>query len=317
MVLSETDIGAAWQQESPEPVRVNGWQFFRLNINQQPIGMVAMQGEALDPQQIRLIRSLCDQAALALDRTQLVADLEQTRLVSETEQMRSALLSSISHDLRTPLASIIGSTTSLLEYGDSFSKDNRKELLATTVEEAQRLDRYIQNLLDMTRLGQGNLKLVRDWVDLHDIVSSALDRMRDVIKNVALDIDIGDDVPLLWVHGVLIEQAIVNLLDNAIRFSPPSGHIVISATASDDTVVIDLCDEGPGIPGNEREKIFDMFYTVRQGDRSHLQGTGLGLAICRGMVAAHGGTVTAYDGPHGKGTCMRIALPTGRPSRDQ
>lgn len=316
MTLNDADIDAAWSQDSEESIRVNDLQFFRLNIDQQPIGMVAMQGAALDPQQIRLVHSLCNQAALALDRTQLVADLEQTRLVSETEQLRSALLSSISHDLRTPLASIIGSTTSLLEYGESFSKDNRKELLATTVEEAQRLDRYIQNLLDMTRLGQGSLKLLRDWVDLHDIVSSALDRMRDVIKDVRLEINIGDDVPLLWVHGVLIEQAIVNLLDNAVRFSPPSGRIVISATSKGDTVVIDLCDEGPGIPLNEREKIFDMFYTVRQGDRSHLQGTGLGLAICRGMVAAHGGAVTAHDGPRGIGTCMRMALPTSRPSRD-
>ena len=312
MVLPEADTAVAWSQTLPEPIMVNTWQFFKLFVNQEPIGMLTMQGTALDAEQTRLVRSLCDQAAVALDRTQLVADLEQTRLVSETEQLRSALLSSISHDLRTPLASIIGSTTSLLEYGESFSDENRKELLATTVEEAQRLDRYIQNLLDMTRLGQGSLNLLRDWVDLHDIISSALDRMNDAIKGMIIDIDVSPDVPLLWVHGVLIEQAIVNLLDNAVRFSPDNGRITISARRIGNRVEIDLCDEGPGIPADEREKIFDMFYTVRQGDRSHLHGTGLGLAICRGMVAAHGGNVTARDGRLGTGTCMRIELPIER-----
>ena len=277
------------------------------------VGVVAIYGK-LDDEQIDSARSFSEQAGIALDRTQLVVDLEQARLVTETEQLRSALLSSVSHDLRTPLASIIGSTTSLLEYGESFSESNRKELLATVVEEAQRLDRHIQNLLDMTRLGQGSLTLKRDWVDVHDIVSSAVDRMSSVLKGMNIDIDISPSVPLLWVHGVLVEQALVNLLDNAIRFSPVEGCIGITASSDNEDVVIKLCDEGPGIPAEEREKIFDMFYTVRRGDRGNFQGTGLGLAICRGMIAAHSGTVTAQDGRDGRGTCMRITLPVIRPS---
>ena len=313
VALSEADIATAWPRESAESVEINAWRFFKLFTGTKPIGMVAVQGMPLDPEQTRLTRSLCDQAAVALDRTQLVADLEQTRLLSETEQLRSALLSSVSHDLRTPLASIIGSASSVLEYGDSFSSENRRDLLATVVEEAQRLDRYIQNLLDMTRLGQGSLSLQRDWVDLHDIISSAEERMRGAAKGVTLDINISPEVPLLWVHGVLIEQAIVNLLDNAIRFSPGDGRITIMARFTEGRVVIELCDEGPGIPEPEREKIFDMFYTVRQGDRGNLQGTGLGLAICRGLIAAHGGSVSAHDGLQGKGACMRISLPVIRP----
>jgi two-component system sensor histidine kinase KdpD len=305
-------IETAGVQDEGEPAMVEGWYVLDLTTRREPASRLAIRGP-LDAEQLDLARSLRDQAAVALDRTRLVADLEQVRLVSETEQLRSALLSSISHDLRTPLASIIGSTTSLLEYGTAFSEENRRELLATVVEEAQRLDRHIQNLLDMTRLGHGSLTLSREWVDLHDIVGSAVGRLRDVLKGMPVDVMIADSVPLLWVHGVLIEQALVNLLDNAVRFSPPDGRLSITATASEARVEIELCDDGPGIPEDEREKIFDMFYTVRQGDRSHLQGTGLGLAICRGMVAAHGGSVTAHDGRHGRGTCMRIVLPEVRP----
>jgi two-component system sensor histidine kinase KdpD len=272
------------------------------------MGLVAIQGE-LDSEQMDSVQSLCEQAGVALDRTRLVEDLEETRVVYETEQLRSALLSSVSHDLRTPLASIIGSTTSLLEYGDSFSPEDRRELLETVVDESQRLDRHIQNLLDMTRIGQGGLKLRRDWVDLHDTVSSALNRLHGDLRGLQVEIDIAAAVPLLWIHGVLIEQALVNLLDNAIRYSPDNGRITVSARAHGAVVEIDVCDEGPGIPENERERIFDMFYTGRHGDRGKHKGTGLGLTICRGMVGAHHGEVMALEGPNGRGACMRITLP--------
>jgi two-component system sensor histidine kinase KdpD len=217
--------------------------------------------------------------------------------------------------LRTPLASIIGSSTSLLEYGHSFSEENRRDLLATIADEARRLDRHIQNLLDMTRLGQGSLTIRRDWVDVHDLVSSALGRLKEALKGVRMDIAIDPGVPLLWVHGALLEQALVNLLDNAIRFSPPAGCILVRAERVGATVEIEVQDQGPGIPEGAREKIFDMFYTLRQGDRAQGQGTGLGLAICRGMVGAHGGSVTALPGPAGQGSCLRIVLPLGEPPR--
>ena len=306
--LSQSQIETAWRKLSTGVVATGSWNFFPLSIAGEAAGMIAIDGE-LDVDQIDLVRNLGDQAGIALDRTRLVADLEEARLVSETEQLRSALLTSVSHDLRTPLSSIIGSTTSLLEYGDSFSDENRRDLLGTVVDEAHRLDRHIQNLLDMTRLGQGNLTLNRDWVDLNDIISSAIERQQNAVQNLSIKIDIPPGLPLLWVHGVLIEQAMVNLLDNAIRFSPPGGCIDIMATYTDEQVAIEICDKGPGIPEDEWEKIFDMFYTVSKGDRSDRQGTGLGLAICRGMIAAHGGNVTAHEGHGGQGTCMRILLP--------
>jgi len=311
------EIAHIWSGGKSDPGKLGQWFVLPLVTDQQPVGLLVMPDHPLDSEQLALSRSLCQQAAIALDRTRLVADLEQVRLVSETEQLRSALLSSVSHDLRTPLASIIGSTTSLLEYGDSISGQNRTELLKTVVEEAQRLDRHIQNLLDMTRLGQGNLSLHRDWVDLHDIVSSAVERLGDRLQACPLKIAIDPEVPLLRVHGVLIEQALVNLLDNAVRFSPPGGEITLTARLIDDQLEILLCDQGPGIPADQREKIFDMFYTARQGDRADRPGTGLGLAIVRGMIAAHGGTVTARDGASGRGTCMQIRLAVDDPEESE
>ncbi|MCW8920950.1 MAG: DUF4118 domain-containing protein [Sedimenticola sp.] len=313
--IDQEVIGRAWAKVELKPYFSGQWSFLPLSTDWGLAGMVAIQDSLMESENLELCRSLCRQAAIALHRTQLAADLEHARLVSETEQLRSALLSSVSHDLRTPLSSIIGSTTSLLEYGETFSSDNRKDLLKTVVEEARRLDRHIQNLLDMTRLGQGALTLRRDWVDLHDIVASAISRLPEALKELSVQINIAHDVPLLWVHGVLIEQALVNLLDNAARFSPANGKIEIHAHCLAEEIEIKLCDEGPGIPEGEREKIFDMFFTARQGDRSNFQGTGLGLAIVRGMVAAHGGSVSADSNPSGQGTCMSIRLPLTMPEK--
>ena len=311
-VVDDGLLRRAWAGSGDSPLRLGGWLFVALAGQDKPLGLLAIEGET-DEEQTGLARSLCEQATVALDRTRLASDLQEARLVSETEQLRSALLSSVSHDLRTPLASIIGSSTSLLEYGHSFSEENRRELLATIADEARRLDRHIQNLLDMTRLGQGSLSIRRDWVDVHDLVSSALARLKETLKGVRVDIEIDSSVPLLWVHGALLEQALVNLLDNAIAFSPPDGRILVRAGLAGDTVAIEVHDQGPGIPEAEREKIFDMFYTVHQGDRRQGQGTGLGLAICRGMVGAHGGSVMALPGPAGKGSCLKIVLPLGEP----
>lgn len=308
-VLDDHLVEQAWSRMSSEPATIDSWYFVKLVANRKPVGMAAIDGNQLDKGQIDLVRSLCDQAAIAVNRTQLVADLEEAKLTSETEQLRSALLASVSHDLRTPLASIIGSTTSLLEYGDSFSDEDRRELLSTVVDEAKRLDRHIQNLLDMTRLGYGRLRLHRDWVELHDIISGAINRMRDAFKDLRILIDIPTSIPLLWVHGALIEQAFVNVLDNAASFSPTDGCVSITATQIQDRVEVDICDDGPGIPREERERIFDMFHTVPREGRSDRQGTGLGLAICRGIIAAHGGTITATDNKGAQGTCIHITLP--------
>lgn len=306
-----------WDEPRPGLIEADGWTFLHLGSSRGPLALMATPA-ILGPEGVSgLVRSLCHQAALALERVLLADDLAEAELVSETEQLRSALLSSVSHDLRTPLASIIGSTSSLLELGDSFSSQNRRELLGTVLSEARRLDRYIQNLLDMTRLGQGNITLRRDWVDIRDLIASATARLRATGEDLPVfDVAVDAKTPMIWVHGVLIEQALVNLLDNAARFSPPDGHVAIEAKQIGEQMEIRVCDQGPGIPAEARAKVFDMFYTVRQGDRAVQQGTGLGLSICRGLVGAHGGAVEATDGHDGKGTCMVIRLPLSLPPMD-
>lgn len=300
----------AWSSTSSDPLEAGGWAFYRLRSPQGPLALVAIQSMPGSEGFNDLARSLCHQASLALDRVMLAGELAAAKLTSETEQLRSALLSSVSHDLRTPLASIIGSTSSLHDYGDAFSPHDRHELLATVLAEARRLDRYIQNLLDMTRIGQGAISLHRDWVDIRDLIASATARLQTAGEAPPpFDVHVDDEVPMLWVHGVLIEQALVNLLDNAARFSPPGGQVAIDAHRVEEHLEITVCDQGPGIPVEEQDKVFDMFYTVRQGDRVGQPGTGLGLAICRGLIGAHGGSVTAHTGHAGRGTCMVVRLP--------
>jgi two-component system sensor histidine kinase KdpD len=289
-----------------------GWTLLPLEAGNQTVGLAAVRG-SLDDEAVNSARGLCEQASVALDRTRLIHDLEEARLVYETEQLRSALLSSVSHDLRTPLASVIGSATSLLEYGDVIDPEDRRDLLETIHGESRRLDRHIQNLLDMTRIGQGGLSLRRDWVDLRDVVSGAVGRLRDGLDDIEVQTSLAPDLPLLWVHGALLEQALLNLLDNALRFSPPGAAVALEARMAEaERMEIDVCDQGPGIAEGDRERVFDMFYTARHGDRGG-QGTGLGLTICRAMIGAHGGEVEALPGREGRGTRMRISLPLQRP----
>ncbi len=201
-----------------------------------------------------------------------------------------------------------GSIDSLLALGEAIPTADRRELLEGTRNEAERLDRYIQNLLDMTRLGHGGLKLARDWVAPADIVGSALNRLRAVLAPLRLHTDVPAELPLLFVHAALIEQALVNVLENAARFSPANGRLELQVSVQDARLCFAVSDQGPGIPVEDREKIFDMFYTAARGDRGG-QGTGLGLAICQGMIGAHGGQILVGEGIDGQGTSITLCLP--------
>ncbi len=286
----------------------HGWRV-ELNTPSGKVGELILDREDLSREQKELLRTLTDHAALAYERTRLAEDLQNAQLDAETERLRSSLLASVSHDLRTPLASIIGSATSLREYDSAISPQNRQALIESIADEARRLNRYIQNLLDMTRLGQGDIKLHRDWVDLNDILASARRRLNRELDNLTLDIHINRGASMLYVHGALIEQALVNVIENASCFAPDGSSITINACLEDqDTILIEVIDEGPGIPDAEREKIFDMFYTVSRENRVE-EGTGLGLAICRSLIGAHGGHVQALPAPAGQGTCIQLRLP--------
>ena len=306
----------AWQHDQPAGMGTGTlpfgrWWWWPLSVEDGPLallGVCAKEGQTLSGQRRRLLTALSQPLAQALARAQLADDLEAARLHGETEQLRSALLASVSHDLRTPLTSMRGSIDSLLALGEAIPLEDRRELLEGTRDEAERLDRYIQNLLDMTRLGHGALKLARDWVSPADIVGSALNRLRAVLSSLQVSTDVPAELPLLFVHAALIEQALVNVLENAARFSPSHGRLQLRAGADDSEVFFSVSDEGPGIPVDERAKIFDMFYTAARGDRGG-QGTGLGLAICQGMVGAHGGRISVGDGIDGHGTCITLNLP--------
>ncbi|WP_445177478.1 DUF4118 domain-containing protein [Pseudomonas sp. McL0111] len=317
--FSESERAAAdwaWQHDQPAgmgtgTLPLGRWWWWPLSVEDGPLallGVCAKEGQTLSGQRRRLLTALSQPLAQALARAQLADDLEAARLHGETEQLRSALLASVSHDLRTPLTAMRGSIDSLLALGEAIPLEDRRELLEGTRDEAERLDRYIQNLLDMTRLGHGALKLARDWVSPADIVGSSLNRLRAVLAPLQVSTDVPAELPLLFVHAALIEQALVNVMENAARFSPTHGRLQLSAGANDEEIFFSVSDEGPGIPEDERAKIFDMFYTAARGDRGG-QGTGLGLAICQGMVGAHGGRISVADGIDGRGTCITLHLP--------
>ncbi|MHC8292836.1 DUF4118 domain-containing protein [Pseudomonas sp. LB3P58] len=317
--FSEAERAAAdwaWQHDQPAgagtgTLPLGRWWWWPLSVEDGPLallGVCAKEGQTLSGQRRRLLTALSQPLAQALARAQLAEDLEAARLHGETEQLRSALLASVSHDLRTPLTSMRGSIDSLLALGEAIPLEDRRELLEGTRDEAERLDRYIQNLLDMTRLGHGALKLARDWVSPADIVGSSLNRLRAVLAPLQVTTEVPPELPLLYVHAALIEQALVNVLENAARFSPSHGRLQLRAGADDSELFFSVSDEGPGIPQEERAKIFDMFYTAARGDRGG-QGTGLGLAICQGMVGAHGGRISVADGIEGRGTCITLHLP--------
>lgn len=317
--FSEAERAAAdwaWQHDQPAghgtgTLPFGRWWWWPLSVDEGPLALLGVcpkEGTELTGQRRRLLTALSQPLAQALARAQLAEDLEAARLHGETEQLRSALLASVSHDLRTPLTSMRGSIDSLLALGEAIPLEDRRELLEGTRDEAERLDRYIQNLLDMTRLGHGALKLARDWVAPGDIVGSAMNRLRAVLASLQVSTDVPAQLPLLYVHAALIEQALVNVLENAARFSPAHGRLQLSVDASESELWFAVSDEGPGIPQDEREKIFDMFYTAARGDRGG-QGTGLGLAICQGMVGAHGGHISVAEGIEGRGTCITLFLP--------
>ncbi|MHC9084158.1 ATP-binding protein [Luteimonas sp. RIT-PG2_3] len=318
--LADIDRAAAdWSRLHAQPagrytdtLAAATWWYLPVTADRRDIGVVGLRfptgHRQLTFEQRRLAEAMVDDIGQAALRTRLVADLEGARVSNETERLRSALLSSVSHDLRSPLAAMIGSASSLSGYADAMSAEDRRSLLDTILLEGDRLDRYIQNLLDMTRLGHAGLSLNRDWIGVDELVGSASGRLRRYQPDVRFEIALAADLPPIWVHPALIEQALFNVLENAAKFSPPDAPIHIAARLLDRQLQIDVRDHGPGIPADERSRIFDMFYSVERGDRGR-QGTGLGLAICRGMIGAHGGNVEAMSGEDGRGTLVRMTLP--------
>ncbi len=294
--------------------------FLPLKTGGGPIGVLGIDreesGPLLTPDGRRLLDALADQAAIAIERITLTADIASARMTAETERLRAALLTSISHDLRTPLASIIGALTSLRGYGANFDAAARDELLATIQSEAERLNRFIGNLLDMTRLELGAIALAPTLVDLGEIVGTALQRAHRLLADRRVAVDLATDLPMLRLDYLLFEQVLFNLLDNAAKYAPAGTLVMVRVQVAGDAVVVSVLDEGPGIPPADLERIFDKFYRVRAQDRQRA-GTGLGLAISRGFVAAMGGTIAAANRADRSGAIFTVTVPiTATPAFD-
>ena len=286
--------------------------FLPLRTESGPVGVLGidrdMPGPLLTPDERRLLDALCDQGAVAIERIALAKGLDEARVLAETERLRAALLTSISHDLRTPLASILGTVSSLRSFPERYGAAEREELLTTLQDEAERLNRFVSNLLDMTRIESGAIELKLELLDVTEIVGAALQRAGNVLAGHRVEVAIEPELPMLRLDAVLFEQVLFNLLDNAAKYSSAGSRIDIRASRDGELVEIEVVDEGPGIPPADFERIFDKFYRVHAQDRRRA-GTGLGLAICRGFIEALGGWIVARNRRDRSGAVLTIRMP--------
>lgn len=279
------------------------------------LGIVSRDEQrVLAPDQLRLLQTFAGQIALALERIRAAEDARKLQVQMESERLRNSLLSAVSHDLRTPLAAITGASSTLVETGESLSADMRRELAESIYLEGDRLNRLVTNLLDMTRLEAGALSVRKEWQPFEEVVGVALRRLDPVLQGRPVETRIGTDLPLVPIDGLLIQQVLTNLLENAAKYSPATSPIEISAQRQQQTLLVEVADRGPGIPAADRQQVFEMFF--RSPNAGGRTGVGLGLAICRGIVQLHGGRIWVEERPGG-GAAIRFTLPLeGSPPED-
>jgi two-component system sensor histidine kinase KdpD len=319
--LDSNELGVAkWVHEHHQPAGLGtstlpgaAALYLPLQAPRGPVGVLGVRPadrHALDsPDQLHQLETFGNQTALAIERAHLAEEAQQAQVRIETERLRNSLLSSVSHDLRTPLATITGAATTMLDSGAKLDTKTRQELLESVREEADRLNRLVQNLLEMTRLESGALQLRKEWHPLEEVIGAALSRLGKQLGDRRVDTQLPPDLPLVPIDDVLVEQVLVNLLDNAVKYTPSSSPIRILATSTGEAVTVEVADHGPGLPRGEEDKVFEKFY--RAGTGGH--GAGLGLAIAQGIVKAHGGHIWAQNLPEG-GVAFLFTLPLdGKP----
>jgi two-component system sensor histidine kinase KdpD len=315
--LGTADLAAArwaWQHGEPAGAETGtlpnaAWTYRPLQGVKARSGVAAIEARAVHGEDgERFVSALLDQGAVALERAEFAADAADAEALRRADKLRSALLNSVSHDLRTPLATVLGSATTLLEYEASLEPAVRVDLLTSIREEAERLNRYVGNLLDMTRLQGGGLNIRTDWVDVRDVLGAALERVSRRLAQRKVTRDFPGELPLVKVDSALLEQALVNILENAIGYSPDGSTIELAAYEDRNNVVLSIEDEGRGIPTAELERVFERFRRMEEAsDRG--KGAGLGLAISKGFVEAMGGRIAAASPIHdGRGTRILISL---------
>jgi two-component system sensor histidine kinase KdpD len=285
--------------------------FVPMTGSQHTVGAVGVRphdaARILDPEQQRLLESCASLIALSLERDASVLDAHQAQLDMETEKLRSSLLSAVSHDIRTPLAGIAGASSTLARAGDSLSLQTKSELLRTIKEESERLSRLVENLLQMTRLSSGKVQIDRQWHPIEEIIGSTLTRMERALGNRIIETHVDSRLSLIHVDAVLIEQLLVNLIENATKYSPPDAAIEVSAREARGVIELEVTDRGRGFAPGDEKRVFDLFYRGSSVNPDR-RGTGIGLAICRAIAEVHGGRIKAANRPGG-GALVSISLP--------
>ncbi|HLQ44558.1 MAG TPA: ATP-binding protein, partial [Planctomycetaceae bacterium] len=285
--------------------------FVPLIGTRQTIGAVGIKPDdpqrLLDPDQRRLLETCASLIALAIERDLSLLEVQESQLSVQTEQMRSSLLSSVSHDLRTPLAGIAGAASLLAEQREHLPTEKQHELAVSIVDEADRLNRLVGNLLDLTRLQAGAIPLQRELQPIDDVIGVVLRRLERQLRDHPVQTNVPIDLPPVPIDEILIQQVLINLLDNAAKFAPAGSPIELSVKSVESALVVEVADHGPGIPLGQEERLFEKFVQADQHNRS---GSGLGLAICKGVVELHGGRIEAVNRSDAEsGAVFRFTLP--------
>jgi len=322
---STEETAARWALTHNEPAGYGTGTLPRIAFQFRPLlvarGAIAVCGfeprrpdQPIGPEDERILTSVLDQTAIALDRAQLAREALKTATLEANEKVRDVLLDSLSHDLRTPLASIAGAATALLDLGDKMDEAERRQMLQSIDEETQRLSRFVANMIDMSRIEAGGLKVARDWLDVADVVQGAVERARRSFPAQAVRVSLAADLPLVRGDARLIEQVLFNLIDNAHKYAGEA-PAVLHARRDGKDVVISVTDEGPGIKPADLERVFEKFYRGGRAD-GRKPGAGLGLSICRRLVEAMGGTIIAQSPAiKRRGARFIVRLPAAEPQR--
>jgi two-component system sensor histidine kinase KdpD len=318
LMVSENDLAVAdWAFEHGQVAGRGTTTLPEASMRYQPLkttrGVVGVLGvKPLDPsrhlnrEQLRTLDSFANQIGLAIERASLAEQARQAEILEVTDKLQNALLNSISHDLRTPLVSIKGALSSLVDENILLDENASRSLIETASEETDRLNRLVGNLLDMTRLESGAMRIKKEACDIQDLIGAALEDVNDRLDDRPININIPEELPLIPLDFVLIERVLVNVIDNAMKYSPPDSPIEIHAQLAGAFLEMAVADHGSGIPPEDLKRIFDKFYRVQRPD--NVGGTGLGLSISKGIVEAHGGFISAENRPEG-GTIITVSLP--------
>jgi two-component system, OmpR family, sensor histidine kinase KdpD len=313
-------VAASWAYENGESA---GWGTSQcaeaealvipLSSSSRTLGVVTLKPESperiLSAAELRTIEALARQAAMVLERSLLAQDHDQARIEVESERLRTALLSSLSHDLRTPLGSIEGAASSLLQESSQTSPQLQREMAETILEESRRMTRLVTNLLDMVRVETGDLAVHKQWQPLEEALGVALLRVEERLTRHVVETQLPPDLPLVPIDELLVEQVFINLLENAAKYTATGTRITVSAWQDGDAVVVEVADSGTGIPQGDEEAIFRKFHRISGADQAAPPGgSGLGLTICRGIVAAHGGRIW-LERHAAPGAAFRFTLP--------